>query len=1274
MGRSGCFQVHVLGGPNADPTGLCVHVVECPSLLTTTVKHTGLVSLDLSHAGALRDLDASGCTSLSQPSVENCTSLASLKVAHCSSLQHLDLSGAAAVRSLNLSGCTTLLLMRVVVHRRTLRPMASSLAETQVLAAPLKKHKAVVVGAGPAGALAAMYLAKRGYQVDVFERRGGSVPPPSSRLPGRQADGSPLPPPARAAHTYPMAINGRSVIGLHEVGADQLPMFQTPRRGIYFNGFGMTMSGKPLSRVAPPAASTAVTQPVGETGTASSSSSSSSSSSAPNTPNTLNTPASASGSLTSSSSSSSSSSGSRSSGSIGTGTVGDGAKGDVGAEPVMYTVERISLGQQMIDAAVELYGKDISFHFDQRLVGVDFDRRQASFGSSISGERTDGGSGGAVNVPYDLLIGADGASSSTRTLLKGGPPLVPNFLEHKPAEFVYHYHNTKLAAPAIILNIADNGTVSGQVNRVTNWEDPALESTLITAYPTLPKIWIQQAMVQFQGQDAHLAGKNIRCSKLHGDRVVLLGDSGHAVTSMLGQGCNMALESVRVFNQVLDDTGDDLDLAPALYTKRRLADVHALQKLEFMECVSGKLDCKPIPLFQKVMSMLIIKLSLIVSVALSKQLVLAESKAVGVVEGRARRKGAGVMPAREPSLCGPSGSVPWPDPPTRRPPPNLELRLPIRPSNAMLEVVTWLQTGSVPKDVSSDSSDDSDDDSSVEGAQDSDATTISGQAGNEQAASRRALRLRSISTVTCASAQTKPMPKQKAVVIGAGPAGTLAAMYLAKRGYQVDVFERRSGSAPSTAASPSGCVPSKVQHTYPMSISMRGVIGLREVGADKLPMLRTEMKGVAFNGKVMGMGAPAPAATATPTAPGVGTRTEAPSVEVGKFVAAAPPSGAGVSTDPGPSYIVDRIALGQQMVEAARSLYAGNIAFHFDQQLTSVDFDGRSAVFGTPPKKPSLTTEQQGESQTPAAGAVEYDLLVGADGANSRTQALLKAQDPSLTVETRYESLSTYKAISGLAMDPGGPPLLPGFHLHKPSEYIYFHRTSGMPGLVFFIVEDGTVSAMVSGCRNWEDPALAESLIAAYPTVPKPWIQQAVEQMKGQEPSAFGRNIRCSKLHGDRVVLLGDSGHAVTSVLGQGCNMALESVRAFNQVLDDTGDDLDLAPALYTKRRLADVHALQKLEFMEAVSMLAPSSAISLLDKATSLLTTRLQLLVSVVLCKLLPATHPAPGYRNLLKDPCVPFSSVRGAVLTQAVAGGAFLLLVVAAVGLAVAGKGATA
>lgn len=130
-----------------------------------------------------------------------------------------------------------------------------------------------------------------------------------------------------------------------------MPMFQTPRVGIYFNGFGMTMSGKPLAK-APQATSTS--EVTGKADAAS------------NVIDKLNTADRSGGSSISTTSSSSSGPGSVS-------AYGD-AKAAVSADPVMYTVERISLGQQMIDAAVALYGKDISFHFDQKLVGVDFER------------------------------------------------------------------------------------------------------------------------------------------------------------------------------------------------------------------------------------------------------------------------------------------------------------------------------------------------------------------------------------------------------------------------------------------------------------------------------------------------------------------------------------------------------------------------------------------------------------------------------------------------------------------------------------------------------------------------------------------------------------------------------------------------------------------------------------------------------------------------------------------------------------------------------------
>lgn len=72
----------------------------------------------------------------------------------------------------------------------------------------------------------------------------------------------------------------------------------------------------------------------------------------------------------------------------------------------------------------------------------------------------------------------------------------------------------------------------------------------------------------------------VRCDRFHlGDRVVLIGDAAHAVSPSIGQGCNASLEDVLIFEQLLNQYGDDWAQVLPAFSKQRIPDAHALQDL-----------------------------------------------------------------------------------------------------------------------------------------------------------------------------------------------------------------------------------------------------------------------------------------------------------------------------------------------------------------------------------------------------------------------------------------------------------------------------------------------------------------------------------------------------------------------------------------------------------------------------------------------------------------------------------------------------------------------
>jgi len=386
---------------------------------------------------------------------------------------------------------------------------------------------------------------------------------------------------------------------------------------------------------------------------------------------------------------------------------------------------------------------------------------------------------------------------------------------------------------------------------------------------------------------------------------------------------------------------------------------------------------------------------------------------------------------------------------------------------------------------------------------------------------------------------------ERVVIIGAGLAGSLLAVYLARQGRKVSVFERRPD--PRVAGYAGG-------RSINLALSIRGLWGLEGVGLDRDVLARDA---IAMQGRrIHPLGAP----------------------EVFQPYSRNPADAINS---------VSRGGLNLSLIQAAGR--ERNVTFHFNAPCTDIDLDAPAALVRTPDG---------------AESRVEADLILGADGAFSPVRARLQKTD---RFEYSQSPLAhAYKELHIPA--PSGQHItsddIPGasFALQPHALHIWPRGGSMMIALpnrdgsftctLFWPFTGEHSFAALEG--PWGEPRqtpTAEDLarvraffLANYPdAVP---LMPTLERDFFANPTSSLVTIRCSPwTWRGRVALLGDAAHAIVPFYGQGMNAAFEDVRVLAGLLGEHRHDTPAALGAFEAARKPHVDAIADMALENFIEM-----------------------------------------------------------------------------------------
>jgi len=377
----------------------------------------------------------------------------------------------------------------------------------------------------------------------------------------------------------------------------------------------------------------------------------------------------------------------------------------------------------------------------------------------------------------------------------------------------------------------------------------------------------------------------------------------------------------------------------------------------------------------------------------------------------------------------------------------------------------------------------------------------------------------------------------KFVLIGSGLAGGLLAAYLGRRGYDVDLYERRSDPREGNMVG---------GRSINLALSTRGIHALEQIGiADEVLRHAIPMRGRMIH--------PAKAGQAPIFTPY--------DVDPNKHINS-----------------IGRAALNTTVIEAAQRY--PNVRVYFNHKCTDVDLDSATAHLVDSSVEAGVSPASSENQIIHASG----DAVIGVDGAFSAVRQSMQLKIGNFEYDESYLAHG-YKELT---IPPGQDG---SWGMEKNALHIWPRKSFMMIALPN---PDGSFTCTLfwefEGSRSFAttktDDDVRRFFDEEFPDA-VPLMPNLLDDFKNN-PTGSLVTIRCSPwYYQDKVALVGDAAHAVVPFYGQGMNAAFEDCVVLDECLAEFppttagpsggGQDRQRAFAEYFQRRKINADALADL-------------------------------------------------------------------------------------------------